>query len=105
MIGNSPWASRRGSIWMPWTCLTCSTPPSPWMPVTLADRVSVKSPGSLGWTSGQLIPIDWIWIGRKLGHWNDPPVGDPTLRLTPKPGKVSKLPSPRKAKSVAVPPS
>ena len=35
---------------------------------------------------GHWIPIDWIWIGRKLGHLNESPVAEPTVRNTPKPG-------------------
>ena len=102
MIGNSPCASRDGSIWMPWIAPVMLTPASPPMLVTLADSVSVKLAGS-SWMSGHVMPIDWIWIGRKLGHWNDPPVEEPTLSATPKPGRVSKLPSPRNAKLFAVP--
>ena len=71
--------------------------------MTLADSVRVKSAGSL-WMFGHWMPIAWIWIGRKLGHWNEPPVAEPTLRKTPKPGSVTKLPSPVKAKFRASPP-
>ncbi len=45
-----------------------------------------------------------MWIGRKLGHLNESPLSEPTLRKTPKPGRVTKLPSPLKPKLRASPP-
>ncbi len=63
----------------------------------------VKSAGSC-WMLAHWMPIAWIWIGRKLGQLKELPVAEPTLRNTPKPGLVTKLPSPVKAKFLASPP-
>ncbi len=68
---------------MPWTEPETWRPPRPWIPVTLADRVRMKWPGSV-LMFGHWMPIESIWTGRKLGHWNELPVAEPTLRKTPK---------------------
>jgi hypothetical protein len=76
----------------------------PWMPVTDADRVRTKSVGSF-WMSAQVMPISVILIGSQVGHLKLSPVAAPTLMKTPKPGLVTKVPSPRKAKLRPSPPS
>src|SRR5947209_652977 len=64
----------------------------------------MKLPGSCVMLFGQEMPIDWIWIGRKLGHLNESPVDEPTLRTTPKPVSGMNVPSPRNSKLFAEPP-
>ena len=55
--------------------------------------------------SAQVMPISVILIGSQLGHLKLAPSAAPTLMNTPKPGLVTKVPSPRKAKLRASPPS
>ena len=103
MIGNSPRARSEGWIRMPWIDPEIWTPARPWMLVTLADRVSTKSPGLLV-TSAHSMPIASIRIGMNDGNLNASPVADPTERNTPKPWSVTKVPSPRNPKLRASPP-
>ena len=101
--GNLPSASLPTSITMPSTVPeNCRSSP-PFMPVMLADRMSLKSAG-WAWMSSQVIPIWVMAMGNQLGHLKLPPVAPPTLRNTPNPGLVLKLPSPVKAKLRASPP-
>ena len=80
------------------------SPCIPWMPVTAAERMSLKSPGS-AWMSSQIMPISVIRTGSHLGHMKLSPDAPPIVRKTPKPGLVMKVPSPRKAKLRPSPPS
>ena len=75
----------------------------PCSPVTLADSTSVKSSGAAV-MFGHSIPISSSRIGSQLGHLNDAPSAAPTLRKTPKPGRVLNSPRPLNAKLRASPP-
>jgi hypothetical protein len=55
--------------------------------------------------SRQVMPISVILIGSQAGHLKLAPVAEPTLMKTPKPGFVTKVPSPRNAKLRPSPPS
>ena len=85
------------SIWMPSIDPENSTPGTPGRLVIEALSVRMKSVGS-AWMSRHWMPISLMRIGRKLGHLNASPVAEPTPIATPKPGLVTKVPSPRKAK-------
>ena len=81
-----------------------STEPSEGMPSIDTDSVSRKSVGSVS-KFGHSMPRALIRIGSHDGHWKLAPVAEPTERNTPKPGRVSNVPSPRMAKFLASPPS
>ncbi len=105
MIGNLPSSSSDG--WMRMPCDRAgdlADPSRPWMPVTLAERMSTKSSGALS-TSSHWMPIASMRTGRKVGHLNESPVAEPTERKTPNPGSALKEPSPRIAKLRPSPPS
>ena len=72
--------------------------------MTLADSTRVKSPGWFSMSS-HCTPISSMRTGMNDGIWNESPVAEPTEMKTPKPGRVWKVPSPRKAKFLAWPPS
>ncbi len=102
MIGNWPWASSAGAIRMPCTDPENSRPERPLIPVTLAESTRTKLPGSFSMSS-HWMPIESIRTGRNAGHLKLSPVAAPTPRKTPKPGRASKVPSPRNAKLRASP--
>ena len=97
MIGNLPWASSAGRIWMPSMEPENCSWSRPWMPVMLADSERMKSAGSFS-MSGHWMPMALILTGIQLGHWKEPPVAEPMARKTPKPGRVLKSPLPVKPK-------
>jgi hypothetical protein len=79
-----------------------SRPSRPWIDVTDAERMIVKSSGAF---SGSIhcTPISSMRIGRKDGHWNVEPVAEPMPRNTPNPRRTLNVPSPRKWKLRASP--
>ena len=97
MMGNLPSLSSPISIFTPSMAPSNSKPCKPCKPVTAADKVKTKSLGSFC-ISAHCMPSSVIRIGNHEGHWKLPPVAEPTPRKTPKPGLVTKVPSPRKAK-------
>ncbi len=97
MIGNLPSANSDGLILTPWIEPENVNPPRPWMPVTLADSVSTKSPGLFSGSS-HWTPSASIRIGRNEGHLNESPVAEPTDKKTPKPDSALKPPLPVNAK-------
>ena len=103
MIGNLPCSRRPTSILTPSMAPENSSPAMPCRPVTAADKVSTKSAGS-SWMSRQVMPISVILIGSHDGHLKLAPSAAPIERNTPKPGLVTKVPSPRKAKLRPSPP-
>ena len=104
MIGNLPCASSDGLILTPSIEPENSRPGIPLIPVTLADSVRTKSSGWFSMSS-HWMPIASIRIGRNDGHVKASPVAEPTPRKTPKPVFALNVPSPRKAKLRASPPS
>ena len=82
---------------MPWIAPVICRPCSPWMPVTLAERMRTKSPGRFS-TSSHWMPMASMRTGRNAGHLNESPVADPTERKMPNPGSALKEPSPVIAK-------
>ena len=102
MIGNSPCASLPRSIWMPWIDPENSRPLIPLIPVTLAESVRMKFPGSV-LMCGHWRPIASIRTGSQLGHLKLSPVAAPIANWTPKLSPAEKLPSPRNAKLDALP--
>ena len=80
------------------------SPFSPLSSVTASDRVRMKSSGWF-WMSAHSMPMALMWTGSHSGHLKLLPVAELMVRKIPKPGFVLKLPSPRKAKLRASPPS
>ena len=104
--GNLPWRNSPISMTMPSTAPENSRPLMPCSPVTAAERISWKLPGSFCRLSpGQMIPISVMRIGSHSGHMKLPPSAEPMLRNTPKPALALNEPLPRKAKLRASPPS
>ena len=102
-MGNLPSISFCGLILTPSIVPSKLSPATAGSPLTLADRLMRKSPGSLS-KSGHSIPSALILIGSHDGHLKLSPDAEPTLRKTPKPGFASKSPLPRMAKLRASPP-
>ena len=105
MTGNSPFSSLWTSIWIPSIEPENVRPPIPWIPVTLADRVRTKLPGSeVGSPFGHWMPISLMWTGSQDGQAKLSPVAPPTERKMPKPGRALNEPLPRNSKLRASPP-
>src|SRR5262249_16764540 len=110
MIGNWPWSSRLGWIWMPLTAPERVSPATAGSPVMLADRLRLKVPGWVWIALGHETPMLLIRIGSQLGQPRLEPEVEPTLRVTPNaalglfgsPG--SKVPSGAMPKFCAEPP-
>ena len=104
MTGNSPFSSLWTSIWIPSIEPENVRPPIPWIPVTLADRVRTKLPGSeVGSPFGHWMPISLMWTGSQDGQAKLSPVAPPTERKMPKPGRALNEPLPRNSKLRASP--
>ena len=102
-IGNWPAISRPRSIFISSTVPEKLSPDTPFIPVTVADKVKTKSSGSAS-ISAHSIPILDIFIGSQLGQTKLSAVAPPKIRKTPNPGKALKEPSPRNAKLRPSPP-
>ncbi len=102
-IGFRPASSSPTSIRMPSIAPENSRFGIPWIDVTAADMISVKSSG---WACGSVhwMPSWVIRMGSQDGHLNALPSAPPRLRTTPKPCLALNEPSPVKLKLRASPP-